>query len=268
MLYGYGLKLGIELLLKGKLKQGIKYTAIPVNYWRNLEYKLVYDAGDFRSSDRVLDIGSPKLMSLYLAEKVGAEVYSTDIEDYFVHSHEDIRRMRSISPDKLHTMVEDGRHLSYEDNFFTKVYALSVVEHIPDDGDSLCVKEIARVMSQGGRCVLTVPFWPTSKVEYRGEDFYWAGSSKSGGNGQVFYQRRYSEEDLYSRLIEPSGLKLNKLTYFGEKLNIGSEREISQYIPRISGPIQPLLSQALHVSNSASWEDLKKPLGALVVLEK
>lgn len=268
MLYRYGLRLGIELLLTGRYKQCLRYLVIPVNYWRNLEYHLVFREGDFRSGERVLDIGSPKLLSLYLAESVGAQVFSTDIEDYFVKEYTIIRQMRKISPDRFCIRVEDGRHLSFADSSFDKVYSLSVIEHIPDEGDTRCMKEIGRVLSRGGRCVITVPFAPTSRVEFRRRDFYWADSTGTAGNGPVFYQRRYSEEDLHTRLIEPSGLRLRTLRYFGERFDIGRHRELSDFMPRPTGPIQPLLSRLLHTQPAASWRELKKPLGALVVLEK
>ena len=268
MLYGYGLKLGVELLLKGKYRDAIRYLVIPVNYWRALEYRLVYDEGDFREGETVLDIGSPKLLSLFLAERTGARVFSTDIEDYFLREYGMIRDLRAIPEDRLQIQVEDGRSLTFPDRTFDKVYSLSVVEHIPGDGDGTCLKEVARVLSPGGRCVLTVPFAPSSRTEYRDDRFYWSRSSVTNGNGRVFYQRRYSEEDLYRRLIEPSGLSLKKLAYFGEKLDIGEGRELCQLMPRVTGPIQPMLSSLLHSEVSSSWQSMTKPLGALVVLEK
>ena len=268
MLYGYGLRLGVELLLKGRYKESVRYLVIPVNYWRNLEYELVYREGRFQSGEKVLDIGSPKLLSLYLAEVIGARVSSTDIEAYFVNEYRLIREMRGIPSDMLHIKVEDGRNLSFGNGSFDKVYSLSVVEHIPDNGDTECLKEIGRVLSQDGRCVITVPFAPKSEVEYRDPKFYWARPSVPSRNGKVFYQRRYSEEDLYSRLIGPSRLNLVKLGYFGEKVNIGPGREVSQFLPRPTGPIQPILSKLLHTKVAASWKDLRKPLGALIVLGK
>ena len=65
MLYGYDPRRGVELLLRGKYREAIRYLVIPVNYWRALEYRLVYDEGDFHEGETVLDIGSPKLLSLY-----------------------------------------------------------------------------------------------------------------------------------------------------------------------------------------------------------
>src|SRR3712207_8939918 len=53
---------------------------------------------------------------------------------------------------------------------FTKVYSISVLEHIPDDGDTRCAAEIGRVLAPGGTAVLTVPFAPTSRDEYTKPD--------------------------------------------------------------------------------------------------
>lgn len=268
MLYKYGIKLGLKLLLRGKLKQSARYLIKPVDYWRNLEFQLVYREADFKSSDTILDIGSPKLLSLYLADKLGAEVFSTDIDDYFVKEYTYLRDIENISPGKFHIKIEDGRNLSFNDNFFTKIYSISVIEHIPESGDSKCLKEIRRVLAKGGICVITVPFSPISKVEHRDSDFYWANSSTMLKNGKIFFMRRYSEEDLYKRLIDPSKLILKKISYIGENILVDSRREISDFLPRISGPIQPLLSKLFHSKSTSSWKNLKKPLCALIVLEK
>lgn len=269
MLVAYGMKVGGKLVLKGKLRLAVPYLGRPVNYWRAVEYRLISDAARFQRRDRVLDVGSPKLLSLYLAKVVGAEVYATDIDDYFVERLETVAEVEGVPPDRLHIRVEDGRQLSFPDQSFDKVYSLSVVEHIPDDGDTACIKEIARVLVPGGECYLTVPFWPESRTDVIADGaVYWTEHSTASGEGQVFYQRRYSEADLSERLIEPSGLQLKELKYVGEKVMTESDGEFSDRLPLLSGPVQPLLSRLLHTKPTASWRELKKPLCALVVLRK
>lgn len=140
-LYAYGISLGLSLLLRAQIGAALPYLIRPVNYWRTVEYQFITREAGFCRQDRILDIGSPKLLSLYLAEKVGTEVFATDIEDYFVPRLRQIRQIRRIPPERLHLDVEDGRRLSYSDNTFTKVYSISVLEHIPDDGDSECLRE-------------------------------------------------------------------------------------------------------------------------------
>jgi SAM-dependent methyltransferase len=268
MLYNYGLSLGMKLALHGRLKESLRYFVIPVNYWRYIEYRLIYDAGGFRSKDRILDIGSPKLFPFYLADRVGAEVYSTDIENYFLREYELLRTVNSTPPDRFHAQVEDGRRLTFEDAFFSKVVSISVLEHIPQQGDSECAREIGRVLEPGGRCLITVPFATTSRDEYKKPRFYWAKSSGARADGLVFYQRRYTEQDIMCRIVGPSGLTLKSLRFVGEHVLTSCRRELSDYLPRPTGPIQPLLSKLFHTRPVDSWQELKKPLCALIVLEK
>lgn len=269
MLYGYGMKLGAKLLARGRITRGLRYAIIPVNYWRAAEYRLVYRAGEFSAADRVLDIGSPKLLSLYLAKHAGAEVFATDIEPYFIKEYALLRALEGVPPARYHPQVEDGRALSFPDGAFSRVFAISVVEHIPDDGDSACLREMGRVLAPGGRCLLTVPFAPESREEYKGAGtFYWSGSSAPTDRGGVFYQRRYSEEDLHARLVAPSGLRLRELRYVGERVLARSRHELCEYLPPYLGPLHPLASRLFLTRPAASWRGLAKPLCALVVLER
>jgi SAM-dependent methyltransferase len=268
MLYTYGLKIGTKLVRRDP-KAAARYLVRPVNYWRTLEYQLISDALQFDSRDCVLDVGSPKLLSIYLAKVIGAEVYSTDIDDYFLETQSLVADVEQVPPDRLHLQVEDGRHLTFADDTFNKVYSLSVLEHIPEDGDTACIKEIARVLAPGGRCAITVPFWPTGRVDYiKDKGVYWTQHSVDIGGGQVFYQRRYSEPELFDRLVTPSGLRLEAIKYVGERVLKKSSKELSDYLPAVSGPVQPLLSKLCHTDAVASWQTLDKPLCALIVLEK
>ncbi|MFI5272557.1 MAG: SAM-dependent methyltransferase [Ktedonobacterales bacterium] len=273
MFYTYGMKVGAELMARGQVTPALRHLIIPISYWRSAEFALVYDAADFRPTDRVLDIGSPKLLSLYLAKKLGADVYSTDIDGYFLKEYTLLRNLEHLSSDKFHVEVEDGRKLSYADSFFDKVFAVSVVEHIPENGDAECMREVARVLRPGGRCMLTVPFSPESRNEYRQEgEFYWAQSSTTGEDGRVFFQRRYSEQDLHDRLITPSGLTVRNLLYVGEKGLEHSDRELFEHLPAIThpmlGPVQALMAKAFLTPPTADWRSLRKPRCALVCLER
>lgn len=255
-------------MVRGDIQGSLRYLAVPVNYWRAREFALTLAAGDFQPSDLVLDIGSPKLLATYLAKHVGCRVVATDIESYFIHEIKRIQTILKIPDDRLDAQIEDGRRLGFSDDFFSKVYAISVLEHIPEDGDSLCMQEIARVLAPGGRCVITVPFWRESRVDYRPPDFYWAASSTTSADGQVFFQRRYSEEDLERRLLRASGLRPRRIAFVGERIMQRSDKEFCELLGPITGPIQPLLSRLLLTEATADWRHLRKPLCALLVLEK
>jgi SAM-dependent methyltransferase len=271
MIYSYGLLVGLQSLLRGHIsREALKNVVVPVNYWRTLEYRLVFDELLPQRSDVILDIGSPKLFSLYVAERFGTEICATDIEEYFIPDYGYFGAMRGIPPERYRLLRADGRKLQFADGAFNKVYSISVLEHIPGEGDSECMKEIARVLRPGGLCLLTVPFAPQSREEFRrAKDFYW--SSKSGDvreDGDVFFQRRYSELDLQKRLIEPSGLSVRRIGYFGERLALREGAEIAHYLPPVTGPVHPLASKLFHVGPCDSWRGIPNPLGALVALEK
>lgn len=268
-LHAKALRIGAKLALRGNLEKGARRLIQPIQYWRFPEYAFVAEEGAFKSTDLVLDIGSPKLFSLWVAKAVGAELWTTDINSYFIDEFRIIRDIEKIAEDRLHLEVQDGRKLTFPDNRFDKVYSISVIEHIPHDGDTDCIREIGRVLRPGGRAILTVPFWPEARDEFiEPSKIYWSKSSASAGGDKVFFQRRYSEATLHSRLVVPSGLTLKKLVYVGERILTGSERELADMLPGVSGPLHRWLSNWLHTPFSPTWQSLKKPLGAYLVLEK
>ena len=270
MLYTYGLRLGVRSLLRGHItKKTAALLIMPVNYWRIVEYSLAFRELQPKSDDVILDIGSPKLFSLYLAERFGLEIHPTDIEDYFIKEYEFHKSLLPAqAQSNVHPSVQDGRKLNLADNTFTKVYSISVIEHIPDNGDSQCVQEIARVLRPDGHCVITIPFAPEGYEEYTNDDFYWAGSSKKGEGKKVFFQRRYSERDIHERLVKPSGMKLSKLEYVGENILTESKKEFSSLLPFALGPFHPMFAKMFLTKPTTDYHQLKKPLCALVVLHK
>jgi SAM-dependent methyltransferase len=168
------------------------------------------------AGERVLDIGSPKLASVFIWHRLEAEVYATDLFPYFFDEYSLYsERLKRIGSDSgYHIEQQDARCLRYPDCYFDKVYSISTIEHIEDEGDSQAMREIARVLKVGGICCLTVPFAPQYREDSIEYDLYY----KKGAPGQpVFWQRRYDVEALQSRLIAPCGLTLHSIKYFGER---------------------------------------------------
>lgn len=95
-------------------------------------------------------------------------------------------------PEKLVCEHQDMTKLSYPDNFFDIVISTSVVEHLfnqaDGQGDTLAMQEMARVCKPGGILLLSTDMAPESK---------WVSGT-----------HYYSYDDLFSRLIEPSGCVL------------------------------------------------------------
>jgi hypothetical protein len=84
----------------------------------------------------------------------------------------------------------------------------------------------------------------------------------------VFFQRRYDEEDLVRRLIEPSGLRVDRLLYVGERVLTRRKAEVADLLPPITGLIDPILSRLVHTHPVTDWRGLAKPLCAFLKLVK
>lgn len=105
-------------------------------------------------------------------------------------------------------LKEDVTRLSFADAFFDIVLCNHVLEHIPDD--ALAMRELYRVMKQGGWGIFQVP------VDYRREETYEDASIVSPwGREQAFGQRdhvRLYGRDYPSRLRN-AGFKVNCDTF-------------------------------------------------------
>jgi SAM-dependent methyltransferase len=128
---------------------------------------------------------------------------------------------------------EDARHLTYSSGHFDRVFSISAIEHIPDEGDSVAIQEIARVLAPGGTACLTVPWSDHGYLEefkQRGDpDAYWA----PGDGERVFFQRAYDRETLEGRLLRRSGLSLGDLSFWGERTIPVEHVILNRRIPRV-----------------------------------
>ena len=216
-LYLFGLGLGVRTL-PSDLMAGLKSLALPVEYVRCAETRYILQHLDVQRGHRVLDIGSPKLLSLFLATRLQVEVHATDLLDYFFATYARYSRV-ALGPhqDRYHVASEDARNLRYPSAHFDRIFSVSAIEHIPDDGDSRAMQEISRVLAPGGIACLTVPWRDTGYVEefkHRGDpDAYWV----DGAADRVFFQRAYDRDSLERRLVTPSGLTPVDLSFRGER---------------------------------------------------
>lgn len=220
--YRFNVLLGIK---RKKLKQVLG----GIDYFRCLEYPLVFNNLKLSYGHILLDIGSGNsIFPLFVASK-GVQVLATDIDNCVVKLKEDAAKLRIFN---FNAGVMDVRSL-LTDNQFDRVTAVSTLEHIPSDGDTKAIKEMSRVLKPSGYIVITVPYG--SYEEERQKDVN-------------YFQRVYNYKSLYKRLILPSKLKVEKLEYFGEKINFLKYYQSSD-IFRLLSPIFSKLYLSISENN-------------------
>jgi SAM-dependent methyltransferase len=198
--YRTSVRLGARALRRGERdREAVIRVVAPMDDSRFYELPETVNALQARPGDRVLDLASPKLAAVQLA-KHGAHVTSVDA---YAPEIEIWNRLTSDIPNvDLH--VGDGRALNFEDGSFDHAYTISVVEHIPRDGDLPALAELARVVKPGGRVVVTVPYAAQYGEDWRDEPMYDPEDSVEQ-DGRWFFSRIYDEQRL-DRLVEHSGL--------------------------------------------------------------
>jgi len=172
-----------------------KWFAAPMSYVRMIELPLTIFLMDLKRGFRLMDISSPKLLSLYLGTNGFSDIVISDIEDYFVEDFEIYARELRFSP-QIKTF--DATSIPFEDNSFDRVFSVSVLEHVPGPGDIDIAREVFRVLRPDGIFVITCPAGRTYAEEWlKKKDFYWPTRIREDGN--VFFQRRYDVRTIHER---------------------------------------------------------------------
>ncbi|MGD0114743.1 MAG: methyltransferase domain-containing protein [Dehalococcoidia bacterium] len=215
-LYRFSLGLGLRALRQRRFHAALPRLMNPMSYPRGMEFRLALQEMALSGRERVLDVASPKLLFVWLAANTRLDLAATDILESFIAPTRDLLESLGLGEEiggRLRLERQDARSLAYADGSFDVAYSISVLEHIPGDGDGQAMREIARVLRPGGRVCLTVPFASRYEEDWVRRDVF---ERRRLGNQKVFYQRRYDDETLARRLIAPSGLREDGRRYFGE----------------------------------------------------
>ncbi|MCF7732359.1 MAG: class I SAM-dependent methyltransferase [Akkermansiaceae bacterium] len=123
-------------------------------------------------------------------------VVAADLEDYFVGDFEIYKQYAKLP---LRTAVFDAaRHIPYPDSHFDRMFSVSVLEHIPGNGDTLALQEMLRVLKPSGSLVITLPAFTHYVEEWSVAEHYW--ETVRNEKGETFFQRRYDQERLGRRM--------------------------------------------------------------------
>jgi len=195
---------------------GLKRLALPVSYWRSREFAYVWRQLAQPAGARVLDVGSPKDLAAMLARHRGYEVVATDILPGAVllsRRYASAQGLEGQGPGCVHSEVQDGRGLTYADGSFDAAYSVSVLEHIPDRGDSAAIRELLRVVRPGGVVAVTVPYDRNYRETFVRGPVY---ERKPIGSESIFFERHYDREALAKRLLNSEAAEVVDLALWGE----------------------------------------------------
>ncbi len=159
-----------------------KYTGY--NHWSRVwEYPWAYNAAAFEDCCRILDVGGGGSPFANYLTVFGHDCYVIDsslrggVSLFFDKNKSLLKNLRSViyhyvinllkinTVEGIHANSKDtsvkyfsqsAQCIKFPDNYFDRVFCLSVLEHISVDQWNLCIKEFERVLKPGGRLIITL----------------------------------------------------------------------------------------------------------------
>lgn len=239
---------------------------LPVSYWRTQEFAYVGRQLLLAPGARVLDLGSPKELASMLALWRGYEMVATDILPEAIELSDRYARALGVEgrgAGKVFSEVQDGRQLTYADASFDGVFSVSVIEHIPGEGDSAAVAELVRVVRPGGRIVITTPYATAYRETFVNRGVY---ERSQRGDSPVFYERHYDDAALQKRVFGIKDVRVVDRQLWGERgPRVEHALTRSRRLRTLLSPFEPLLSI---VSLRALAPAEGRPMAAFLTLER
>jgi len=243
------------------LKRSLGFIIQPVENWSRypeLHTTLELLAG-IGEHDRVLDLGSPKMLGLLLAQRHAAAFQLTDLWETAV---DEVRELERGSRHRLAGTIElataDLTNLrDHVDGDFDWVYSISVIEHIEDlDALRRGLSEMARVLKPGGSAVISVPVSPQYRREYRAHPVYGKGTDRE----RVFFSHYFDRDALTALFEAVPQLRLDRVHYSRwqvEKLHLRLWIRVPQQIRGLLGPVNLLIAPSSATVTEEAWENLQ-----------
>ena len=155
-----------------------------------------------RDAKDCLDVGSPRLFPLYLANRrreLRVRVINPDHADTATTA----ALARVLGRANVEAEAISVADLGHEDARYDAIWSISVIEHIHDDADGDAMALLYGLLRPGGRLIVTVPVDRRAWDEYRERDTYNLGLPR--GPQGYFFQRWYDEAAIRTRLLASVG---------------------------------------------------------------
>lgn len=209
----------------------LRQTVNDFSLWRLIEYPVVTWMLDVRPGDTVLDIGSGTSSYPLMLAREGATVVVAELDEERVRWQR--RKVAEVGAGRGQVLpvVADATHLPFRDGAFTRVSAVSSIEHIPDD--RAVGREMARVLAPGGIAVVSVPYTFQERAHFfRGiRDFTRIARNEFVRARDGGLVRFYTEADVAERFGRPVDCQVTARHYFGRKVLNGwyHETRLTRY---------------------------------------
>lgn len=192
----YGFKAGWQLLFKAKLSP--KLLLNPVSIVRYFEFDFVNEFAQLKDGIKILDVSSPYLFGFYQSNRFSLEYFYTNPDAT------DLQNVNSLSErltfrSNYKTEQLNVLNLPYPDKYFDRIFSISVIEHIPDNQDTLAMQKLWQVLKPDGIFIFTIPVKKTFDIEYRDKDEY--NLNRDIKADKYFFQRIYNKAKIEERLL-------------------------------------------------------------------
>lgn len=209
----FGRMLGLRALRVGE-RTALDLLLTPVSIVRYWEFPFVLRHLE-PSPGRCLDISSPRLISFYIASRLRP----TNIRMLNPDRRDAGTTRRLAARLGIPGIVVEAQPVSTIEGLegeYDSIWSVSVVEHIPDDGDVEAMRLMYAALAPGGTAIVTVPVDRQAWDEFRQEDVYRLGVALAPQG--LFFQRWYDESAIVARLLEPVKRGDVHLEWFGERV--------------------------------------------------
>ncbi len=228
--------LGLRLLARGKIRfvASRKLLSSPMDSVRYFEFDFFYRCFSNHSVfNTYLDVSSPRLFPALVMQKfpkIKVTMVNPDIKDLNI-TKELFSACRFENRCTFFGTSIDNLNLPRET--FNIITSISVIEHIPADGDLAALKKMWNLLKPNGKLLLSVPCAHTAFEEYI--DFNEYDLLTPDKDSYVYGQRFYDKKILQDRFWSITGPPVNAAVY-GEKregffMNNRQERLISSNYP-------------------------------------